>query len=225
MTINYCLPIMSNDQQEVLYAIRSSEQDYYYFEVWIDYLKSLDDVFLNQLKDFGPRLVIVFRRLNLEPMQLAEDIRHDIIQKFSGSRVLMDFDAGQQSQDLTFIRDKELSARTIVSYHNYEHTPMIEVLEKKVMQLLTHDPEIVKLSTYCQSPYDAIRLLELQQQLKAQKLKHIILGMGPYGYATRVFGTLWGNEMIFAPSKLGLASAPNQLTREQLEAIFSALTV
>lgn len=223
MKINYCLPIMATDQQDVLYAIRSSEADYYYFEVWLDYLKSLDDQFLGHLKDFGPRLIIVFRRQNHESMRLAEDIRHDIIQKFSRSPVLIDFDISQQANDLGFVHDKGLAVRSIVSYHDYEHTPVIEELEKKVMHLLSHNPEIVKLSTYCQSPYDAIRLLELQQQLKAQKLKHIILGMGPYGYVTRVFGTLWGNEMIFAPSEHGASSAPNQLTREQLESIFRAL--
>lgn len=47
--------------------------------------------------------------------------------------------------------------------------------------------------------------------------------MGEFGIITRIFGTIWGNEMIFAPKSIEGASAPGQLTKKQLEDIFKAL--
>jgi 3-dehydroquinate dehydratase len=68
-----------------------------------------------------------------------------------------------------------------------------------------------------------LKLLLLQQNLKAQNKKHIVLGMGEFGTITRVFGTLWGNELIYAPISKGEASAPGQLTKQELENIFKDL--
>ena len=48
--------------------------------------------------------------------------------------------------------------------------------------------------------------------------------MGEFGTITRIFGTLWGNEMIYAPKEKKNASAPGQLTKIQLETIFKELT-
>jgi 3-dehydroquinate dehydratase len=70
---------------------------------------------------------------------------------------------------------------------------------------------------------DALKLLLLQQNLAVQKKKHIVLGMGEFGTITRVYGTLWGNELIYAPIVKQEASAPGQLTKKELKDIFSIL--
>jgi 3-dehydroquinate dehydratase len=59
--------------------------------------------------------------------------------------------------------------------------------------------------------------------LKKENKRCIILGMGEHGMITRIFGTLWGNEMVFAPQTKSEASAPGQLTKQQLATIFATL--
>jgi 3-dehydroquinate dehydratase len=60
-------------------------------------------------------------------------------------------------------------------------------------------------------------------ELKTKGVRYIVSGMGGYGVVTRVFGTLWGNEMVFAPRSKDGRSAEGQLTRQQLESIFKEL--
>jgi 3-dehydroquinate dehydratase len=47
--------------------------------------------------------------------------------------------------------------------------------------------------------------------------------MGEHGLVTRIFGTLWGNPIVFAPVTSSHASAPGQLTREEFAEIFALL--
>jgi 3-dehydroquinate dehydratase type I len=82
----------------------------------------------------------------------------------------------------------------------------------------------VKISTFCRSEEDAIRLLCILLEQKKKNKKVIILGMGKFGIITRVFGTMWGNEMIFAPIEKNEESAPEQLTKSQLENIIEEIT-
>lgn len=84
-------------------------------------------------------------------------------------------------------------------------------------------PKIFKIATFCRSKKDALRLLDILQTLKKEGKKCIVLGMGKFGIITRIFGSLWGNEMIFAPLTIIEQSAPGQLTKSQLLNIFHNL--
>ena len=84
-------------------------------------------------------------------------------------------------------------------------------------------PDVYKIATKCTNETDALKLLLLQQNLKIQNKKHIVLGMGEFGTITRVYGTLWGNELIYAPQTKEEASAQGQLTKKELENIFKEL--
>jgi 3-dehydroquinate dehydratase type I len=83
--------------------------------------------------------------------------------------------------------------------------------------------DVSKIAAYCETENDALRLLKILLNLRDERRRCIILGMGVHGAVTRLFGTLWGNEMIFAPESRTKASAPGQLTRSELEQCFSAL--
>ena len=48
--------------------------------------------------------------------------------------------------------------------------------------------------------------------------------MGEKGFITRIFGTIWGNEITFAPKTLAEKSASGQLTKKQMEDVFSKIS-
>lgn len=224
MKINYCLPIIKSRKEEVSSIITEHKNDYHYFEVWLDYIKDVDEIFVRELiATLGERLVILFRRKNLEPIQMDSEKRKEIIRWIAKQKCLLDLDITSQQEELHFIQRENLSLNKIVSYHNYTDTPEEEALKNIVEKIKGENATIIKLATYCNTEEDALRLLHVLTQLKKEKNRFIILGMGSHGIITRLFGTLWGNEMLFAPITSEEASAPGQMTKEKFEKIFEML--
>ena len=224
MPIAYCLPIIKASKDEVLRTIRQNVKDYRYFEVWLDYVDGADGTFVKQLVELlGDRLVILFRRDKLESIRMPLEKRFDLLKRLDKTPALVDLDIAAQSAELDYIREQNLTVKTIVSYHDYQQTPNSARLEEIVDTMEKYQPGIYKLAAMCDGCEDALRLLELLLVLKAKGRAAIVLGMGEAGVVTRVFGTLWGNEMAFAPLTLAEQSAAGQLTRQQLETIFKEL--
>ncbi len=90
-------------------------------------------------------------------------------------------------------------ARLIASFHDYQQTPNTQELQSVIGSMEKYSPAIMKVSTLCSTPQNALRLLTLQLELKARNQKHIVLGMGEFGLATRVFGSLWSKYHLIAP--------------------------
>jgi 3-dehydroquinate dehydratase type I len=224
MRIDYCLPIIKAEQAEVLETIRANDGDYRYFEVWLDYVRNADEAFVRQLVErLGERLIILFRRQNLETIKLSLDRRLQILELLNTTAALVDLDVTTQTEELNYVREHRLVLHTIVSYHNYQQTPDAMQLTAILGTMKEYQPSIYKLATLCANRKDALRLLEQLLELKSKDRRAIVSGMGEFGMATRVFGALWGNEMTFAPAVKSEQSAPGQLTRNQLEIIFKQL--
>ena len=224
MKINYCLPIIKTTKQEVLETIKVN-QDYIFFEVWLDYIDDLKDEFVQQLiNDNKGKLILLFRRQKLEGIHMDIDKRREIIDAVANKDVYLDLDVNNQQEELEYIQENNLSVKLITSYHNYDETPSLEELKNIPDEMHYYNPEIYKIATYCQTEQDALKLLELLLTLRQEEKKYIVLGMGEQGSVTRVFGTIWGNKMIFAPKEKNENSAPGQLTKMQLETIFKNLS-
>lgn len=223
MQINYCLPIIKSSKEEILEVIEKNISEYQYFEVWLDYVADLDESFITKLTTLlQDKLVVVFRRQNLETISMNLEQRFNIISLISNSEAFLDLDITQK-EELEHIKKNDMTIKLIVSYHNYEKTPEDEELQNILLDMESYLPEMYKISTVCNDQNDALRLLQLQLFIKEQNKKYIILGMGEFGTITRVYGTLWGNEMIFAPKSHEDLSAHGQLTKKQLETIFREL--
>ncbi len=224
MTINYCLPIIKKSKSEVLETIDQNRSEFSFFEVWLDYIEDLDIEFIEKLSDeLGEKLIFLLRRQNLEQIQMSLQKRHTIMQLLSHQKSLLDLDIRQQDE-LHFLKEQSLLSPLILSYHNYGETPQKEVLRETIESMREYKPAIYKIATFCKTKKEAVRLLDLLVELKDQSLRCIILGMGELGTVTRIFGTLWGNELVFAPLEKTASSAPGQLTKEELEKIFSTIS-
>jgi 3-dehydroquinate dehydratase type I len=223
MRDKYCLPIIRDSQQGVKDAIAEAG-DYSHYEVWLDYVADADADFVTQLASAHPdKLVLVFRRLELEPMKMTAAKRLAIFHALDGKPVMIDIDASHQKQDFSAISREKLDLHIIGSYHNYDETPSDDALDDIVAGLAENNVDIIKVATYCSSEEDALRLLALQQTLKRQGSKHIVIGMGTMGLVTRVFGSVWGNELVFASNDEDALTTPGELTRDHLEGVWRLL--
>jgi len=224
MRDKYCLPIIAPTAAEAIARIERHEEDCRFFELWLDYLDIVDGDFIRHTVQRWPgRIILVFRRQQLEPMQLPLDRRLAIIRLCHKLPVLVDLDWASQRPEQLVVARERLEVQIILSHHDYRATPANAELNRLARRMLARKPYILKIATFCNTPEDCLRLLNLLLRLQAKGQRCVILGMGEHGTATRIFGTLWANEFIFAPPSLAAASAPGQLTRQQLETISNIL--
>ncbi len=220
----YCLPIIKRSSAEVQQSIENHVGRFRFLEVWLDYIEDLDPGFAASLVGLYPhRLIMVFRRQNLEPMKMAPELRSKILSTLSRKHVLVDLDVSVQAEEIAQLQADRVALKTILSYHNYSFTPSDTELRSITNRMESWGAHIVKVSTQCTTQRDALRLLSLLIDLREAGRKCIVLGMGKHGVITRVFGTVWGNELTFTPVELNSRSAAGQLTVDKLDSIMQAL--
>ncbi len=221
MTINYCLPIIKHSKKEVLDFVYKYRNEYQYLEIWLDSIKDLDNAFVDTLiYMLLDKLILLFNRGNKMQKRVNPEKKFEILDLLNESESFLDLDLSEK-EELAYLKKNKLKVKKIISYHNYQETPVD--LDKIIKNMDQMKPTIYKIATMCNSETDSLKLLLLQQKLHIQNKKHVVLGMGEFGTITRVYGTLWGNELIYAPVTKQEASAPGQLTKQELERIFYEL--
>lgn len=221
--IKYCLPIIKDNKEDILNEI-SLNPDYDYYEIWLAYIKDLDIDFIWKLSEqLNGKLILLFRKQNLEKSEIEKDLREKIIKLLENSDNLMDFDINDGSWGLDYIHENKLGNKVIASYHNYEETPNNETLENLIKEMEKYKPEIYKVSTFCKTPEDSLKLLTLLLKLKEDKKKYLVFGMGNLGKIVRIYGALWGNQFNFAPVDENKKSAPGQIIKNKLEKLLEEL--
>jgi 3-dehydroquinate dehydratase I len=101
----------------------------------------------------------------------------------------------------------------IVSYHNYEKTPVRAELDQIVKWCFESGADIAKIACKANSQKDNARLLGLLDNEK----KMIVVGMGEDGRLTRIVAPLLGSMFTFAAATKGKETAPGQMEKETLE--------
>lgn len=222
MKIKFCLPIIKNSKKEVLKALSTKGYDCY--EVWLDYIDDLDEKFVVDIaKRLKEKLILLFRRQNLEKIKMSVEKRQQIISLLLNFNVFLDIDFLTQHEDLEYLRKRKSKTKLILSFHDYKETPKLDYLINLTSKMRRYNPDVYKYATFCQTEKETLTLLNLLLKLKEQKLKFIVLGMGKMGQITRIIGPIWGNEISFAPDNLKDISAKGQLSKKQLEAILEGV--
>jgi 3-dehydroquinate dehydratase type I len=225
LTNTYCLPIIKDTKAQVLATIESNLSRYHFFEVWLDYICDAEPSFAEELATRLPnRIIVIFRRQNFEAPRLPLDTCLSICKSLVGRQVLVDFDIVHQAREIDLLKTGGITLSTILSYHNYSETPSDTELHRITTRARELGAQITKVSTFCLTPSDALRLLTLLLNLRDAGRRCVILGMGEHGVATRIFGHLWGNALSFAPCSIDECSAPGQIPLDNLNSIMQALT-
>ncbi len=209
-----CLPLCLTDFSEIEETIGAYSNNFDTFEVWLDYVVDLDVGRLESLINKYPeRLLLLFRRKNLEPIKMSISERKTLIDRFEDAPLFFDFDITVQVEELDYYSEKGRNSKLIASYHNYSDTPPVNEIETILSKMDAYNPDIIKVATYCNSNADAILLLEVLNNLKKSERNPIVLGMGEHGVITRCFGGEFGNVMTFVTQdENDEGTAPGQLS-------------
>lgn len=111
----------------------------------------------------------------------------------------------------------------IVSYHNFEETPELEAVLRKLEERHPR-AHFYKIVTLAKSTLDSLRLLSFLKKFQ-EKQKIIGFCMGEFGVITRICAPIFEVPIMYAPLKKEDKNAPGQLLVDELEHIyhFSAL--
>ncbi len=107
--------------------------------------------------------------------------------------------------------------RLILSWHDFSGTPDATGLEAIFHKMLAQEADIIKMVTLAQKPEDNLRLLSLIPQALAAGKEIIAFCMGPLGKWSRLAAPLLGSFLTFAPFTKKGASAPGQLTVNEVK--------
>ena len=160
----FCLPIIAHTSSEVESLIAKHDKEYGFFEVWLDYLESGHQELVQSLSTkLRSRLIVLFRRQNLEEIVLPLEMRIEIMRSLQCTESYLDLDLSQQ-EELRVIGEEGLDVSLIASHHDYENCPTPERARALIDELRSLKPEIVKLAVHCASRDDALNLLSLYQE-------------------------------------------------------------
>src|SRR5215469_16843208 len=122
MKINYCLPIIKNSKEEVLSIVKKYRNEYDYLEIWLDPIIDIDNQFVDKLiYMLGDKLILLFSRGNTIKNKLSTEQKRKILDLIDKSQSFIDLDI-TETQELKYL--KRIKVKTIISYHNYEETPV-----------------------------------------------------------------------------------------------------
>lgn len=107
------------------------------------------------------------------------------------------------------------NTKRIVSFHDFEKTPDdLEAIHAKICEC---DPDIVKIVTMADSPYDNVRMLKLVREAKVPTVGFC---MGEYGLTSRVLCGKYGSPFTYATFNKERVMAPGQLSFDEMKKLY-----
>ncbi len=121
------------------------------------------------------------------------------------------------------VRERRGRTKIILSWHDFSGTPERSQLEAVLEKMLAEDADILKLVAYARQPEDNLRVLSLIPKARAAGREIIAFCMGPLGKWSRMVAPFLGSYLTFAPFSKKGASAPGQLTVNEIKDLWRTL--
>jgi 3-dehydroquinate dehydratase type I len=111
----------------------------------------------------------------------------------------------------------------ILSYHNFEKTPGLTELRKKLEEGRSCGADIIKIVPLAEKMEDNLKVLALIPCARKRGLEIITFCMGAPGKISRVMAPFLGSYLSYASLSRGEESAPGQLTVGEMKQVFKIL--
>jgi 3-dehydroquinate dehydratase-1/3-dehydroquinate dehydratase/shikimate dehydrogenase len=118
---------------------------------------------------------------------------------------------------------RSCSAQVLISSHDFEHTPTAAHLHATLEAMIESGADIGKIVTTAATPGDALRILSLQEVAMAARFPLSAFAMGAHGTISRLATLYLGGFMTYAALSPEQATAPGQITVQNLHALLSLL--
>lgn len=189
-------------------------------ELRLDYWSELDLNALTELrKSFTIPMIFTLRKKSQGGhYQKEESARlQDILALCALNPDYLDLEDEVSQDFLQIINHKFPAIKIIYSHHNFKDTPAdLNVILQSMLNPYTH---IYKIAAQANSATDMLAMLHF---IKDNKNIHKIAGMsmGEFGVTTRIIAPIIGSELTYASVSQHQATAPGQLTLQDLNDIY-----
>jgi 3-dehydroquinate dehydratase/shikimate dehydrogenase len=217
-----CIALGFSDVDALLeHARREQEAGESFFEFRLDYLPSPEQ---------GLPAIHDFLAAHPECTILATCRRHQNEGRYNGSieeqvRILgAAVSAGARAVDVEIESAENIQAHLeclrgqatlVVSYHNYQTTPSVDAVLRRMMKV---PADAYKIVTTARKPSDNMRVLGLAKSNPRTPV--IVLAMSECGFPTRVLSTAAGGLYTYAAPNAAEGTASGQVTARQLRHLY-----
>jgi 3-dehydroquinate dehydratase I len=132
-------------------------------------------------------------------------------------------DEGSMDKLIKQARASANSCKIIISYHDYNKTPVSAELERVMEWCLDKKPDLIKISCMVREIRDNARLLGLLDSGSSNKM--IVIGMGEMGRVTRIIAPKLGAFCTYVGSVKGMETAPGQISFDEIKKITEAMDI
>ena len=203
------------------HARKEQEAGESFFEFRLDYLPSPEP---------GIAAIRDFLAVHPDCTILATCRRHQNEGRYNGSieeqvRILSAaVEAGARAVDIEIESAENIRAHLeclrgyatlVVSYHNYQTTPSVDAVLRRMLRV---PADAYKIVTTARKPTDNFRILALPKANPRTPV--IVLAMGESGFPTRVLSTAWGGLYTYAAPSAAEGTASGQVTARQLRHLY-----
>ncbi len=186
--------------------------DYNFAEVRLDYLDEISSEIIDHIFSGGEKLIATFRKRN----DTEDEKRLDYLLKaIKVGAAYVDADINDPPWFISAVRDasKSSASALIISYHNYEETPELKVLDEIIDNATVYNPDIIKVACRTETASDVERILSLASCFG----NIVIAGMGGMGERVRVLSSSLGSLFTYASPDKGLPTAEGQISYSRLK--------
>ena len=224
MTIKVCVSVPPKTVEESFDLIEKAEAQHAdLIEVRLDSLKNHD------------RIAEIPRCSKTPLIATNRSIEHH--GKFSGSederqRILMDaarngfeyvdIDLSMPNMKQLIDNLREVGAKLIVSFHDFERTPELSLLNKVLEEEIDWGAEICKIVTTARSVEDNLNTINFVSEA-SKKAKIVCFAMGELGKLSRLLSPVFGAFFTFASIDEKRKTAKGQLTIQEMRRVYAIL--
>ncbi len=225
-----CLPIVGHTQYEIIsqaMTIAALKPDIVEFRAdWFDDAFSFDVTFdilksVRRLLQYTP-LLFTFRRKEeggVMPANTNEYVDINTAALESGLIDMIDLElfAGENVIIPLLELAKKKNVKTVVSNHDFEKTPDLDILVERLMRMIKIGADIPKLAVMPNNNKDVLTLLEATDAIHTAypDIPIITMSMDGRGMVSRICGEIFGSSVTFGCARK--ASAPGQIEADELE--------
>jgi 3-dehydroquinate dehydratase type I len=221
--LRICVPVVETNTNRARSKYLRAARKGLWTELRLDYLEQPD---LKRLFRSHPGPVIATNRPPAEGGKWSgseADRRALLEEALARGADFLDLELAADSAWRRDLWQRRGESKIILSWHDFSGTPDMKILETTLQKMLAQEADVIKIVTMVQQPEDNLRLLSLIPQARAVGREIIAFCMGPAGKWSRITAPLLGSFLTFAPFTKKGASAPGQLTVNEVKRLWNML--
>lgn len=221
MSLRICIPVVETSLDALLSKMEEASKSADIIELWLGELspkeRSLEKIFETKERLKKPLLITVKGPSEKGHFLGTEKEKYEILLgAIQHGAEYIDIGWDFSEEYLSALLSQKQKTEVILSAHFFDGTPSLPALLNRIEIFKKKGADILKIASMAKDKRDLITILRLAENLGRAKQRFIAISMGEIGKPSRVLTPFFGGEMMFAALNTESASAPGQMTAEEL---------